>query len=194
MRRLLPHIEGRAALVIAALFSVPIFLATLLVTSLALDRPRIAAGREFPSTSGTEAKVWVTALLAPAILFGIGVVALALRRLGIYLVLAAAFAMCALLPSAADRYIPRHARRFPLGLDYLSDSSPSNTSSRGEWEHAARETVASMTHWMFALLGLAVLIVVWLDVRRRLGRTAAPVPPPPETVGAPDIVVPPLEQ
>ena len=182
--RLRPHVEGRAPLVIAALFSVPIFMMNLLVASLAVDRPHVVAGTEHPPTDSTEAKVWAVAVIAPAILLAVGLLALPLGRLGSYVVFATAIVFCALMPSTAHGYMAGHARRFPLGLDYLKDSDPSNTSSSGEWERAAHDSITSMAHWTIALAALAVAVMAVVHVRGRRGR---PVPPPPEAVvGVPE--------
>ena len=182
--RLRPHVEGRAPLVIAALFSVPIFMMNLLVASLAVDRPRVVGAVEHSPTDSTEAKVWAVALIAPAILLAVGLLALPFGRLGTYAVFATAIVFCALMPSTAHGYIVGHARRFPLGMDYLKDSDPSNTSSSGEWEHAAHDSITSMAHWTIALAVLAVVVMAFVHVRRRRAR---PVPPPPEAVvGVPE--------
>ena len=186
IQRLLALVQSRAPLAVAGFFAVPVFFAALMASSLAADRPRIALGKEHPPSSGTEAKVWGLALIAPAILLAVGTLALPLRRLGVYLSLAAALAFCLLLPIRLDSWSTRHARRFPLGMDYLKDSDPSNTSSRGEWEDAAKDTVLGITHWTIVLIGAAVVLAVLLQLRRR-----APVPaPPPEGVHAPDVTPP----
>src|SRR5437762_470559 len=79
MRRLW-RVETKAPLAVAGLIAVPVFFACLLASSLAIDRPRIVHGQEFPGTSGTEAKVWLAALIGPAIVMAVGIAALALRR------------------------------------------------------------------------------------------------------------------
>lgn len=190
IRRLMPHVESHAPLAVAALFAVPIYFAALMCSSLALDRPRVVGAKEFPSAAGTEAKVWLAALIPAAIMLAIGVLAQLLRRLGVFISLAAACAICLLLPIRLDEWVTRHTRRFPYGLDYLKDSDPSNTSSRGEWEHAAKDTALGITHWTLVLAGVALLIATFVLLRRR---EAAPAPPPVEGVHAPDATPPGLQ-
>ena len=181
MRWLRRHAERRAPFVVAALFAVPIFLMNLLTASLAVDTPRLlAGGKEASSSAGTEAKVWLVALIAPAILLAIGALAVPLGRYGVYAAIGAAIVMCALMPSVSNSYADDHARRFPQGLDYIVDTSPSNASSRGEWEHAAHESIVGMAEWTLVLVGLALAAALFVHVR---GRRGAPVPPPPAVAG-----------
>jgi hypothetical protein len=189
IRWLHARVRSRAPLAIAGFFAVPVFFASLMAASLAADHPHIVLGKEHPSASGREAVVWGLALIAPAILVAIGALALALGRAGVYVALAASLAFCLLLPIRLDAWSARHERRFPLGMDYLKDSDPSNTSSRGEWEHAARDTVLSITHWTIVLIAVSTLVALFVHLRRR---KAAPVGPPPEVVGVPDTTPPSL--
>jgi hypothetical protein len=189
MRVSRPRIEGRAPIAVAGLLAVPIFFAALLAASLAYDRPHVVRGRESPPTTATEAAVWGLALVAPAILVVVGLAALPFRRVGVYVSVAAAIVLCVLLPLRLDAWIARHGRRFPLGMDYLKDNDPANTSSRGEWEHAAKETVLSLTHWTIGLAVGAAVVAALVHLRRK---PRAPVPPPPEVVGAPSTSLPPV--
>jgi hypothetical protein len=195
VRRLfaLLRVQSRASLALAALLSLPLYLAALLASSLALDRPRLVGVHEHPPASGTEAKVWVAALIVPAILLAVGAVALLVRRHGLYLSALAGAALCFAIPPLAHGWIGRHERRFPLGMDFVKDSSPSNLSSRGDWEHAAYDTIVSITHWTLVLAVGAIVVGVVLEIRRRRGSDAIAVPPPPlETVtgGAPEVTGP----
>src|SRR5205823_13681539 len=120
----------------------------------------------------------------------LGLLALPVRRLGVFVPLAGACALCLLLPIRLDTWVARHTRRFPLGLDYVKDNDPSNTSSRGEWEHAAKETVLGITHWTLVLVGLAAVISILVLLRRR---ERAPFPGGPvPSVHAPDATPPKL--
>src|SRR5205823_11947618 len=96
--RRLWRVETKAPLAVAGLNAVPVFFACLLASSLAIDRPRIVHGQEFPGTSGTEAKVWLAALIGPAIVMAVGIAALALRRYGVYAAAAAGIVVCLVLP------------------------------------------------------------------------------------------------
>ena len=97
--------------------------------------------------------------------------------------------MCLVLPGVSHGWIARHERRFPRGIDFIPDNSSSNLSSRGEWEHAAQATVSSITHWTLGLAIGAIVIGVLLEIRRRRGRDAILVEPPPAetTGGAPQV-------
>jgi len=175
MRLHVPSVETKAPLAVAGLFAVPIFFAALLAASLAIDRPHIVRGVEHTTTSGTEAKIWLAALIAPAIVLAVGIVGLALKRYGVYLVSAVSIAVCIALPHISHGWIARHTHRFPLGVDLIKDSDPSNLSTRGEWEHAAQETIGSIAHWTLGLAVAAIVVGVLVEVRRRTGRDAVPV-------------------
>lgn len=166
----------------AGLIAVPLYIAALLASSLAIDRPHVVAGHEHGPTDATEAKIWLAALIAPGIVLAAGVVGLALRRYGVYLTAITAVAVCIALPRVSHGWIARHTLRFPLGVDLIKDSDPSNLSSRGEWEHAAQDTIASIAHWTLGLAIGAIVISVLLEVRRRTGRDAIVVDPPPASV------------
>jgi hypothetical protein len=182
--------ESKAPLALAGLLAVPLYLAALLASSLALDKPRLAGTHEHPPSSGAEAAVWAAALIVPGILLAVGAAGLPLRRFGTYLPAVAGIVVCLVLPSLSRGWIARHERRFPFGMDFIPDSSTSNLSSRGEWEHAAQSTIASITHWTLVLAIGAIVVGVLLELRRRRGRDAILVEPPPleaTTGGAPGI-------
>lgn len=178
MRSLL-RVDTKAPIAVAGLIAVPLYFAALMASSLALDAPRLVGKREFPGAAGTEGKIWAAALIAPAIVLAAGLVGLLLRRFGIYLVSAAGIAVCLALPGMSQGWIAGHERRFPLGIDFVKDSSPSNLSNRGDWEHAAQATIVSITHWTVGLAIAIVVVGVLVEVRRRRGRPdllAAPSP------------------
>jgi hypothetical protein len=174
--------ESKAALAVAGLIAVPLYFAALMASSLALDKPHVVGRHQSPGTGATEGKVWLAALLAPAIVMAAGTVGLALKRHGIYLAAGAGVVLCLLLPGMSRGWIARHERRFPLGVDFIPDSNSSNLSGRGEWERAAQDTVASITHWTLGLAIGAIVIGALLEIRRRHGRDAIRVPPPPAVV------------
>jgi small-conductance mechanosensitive channel len=175
-------VETKAPVAVAGLIAVPLFIAALLASSLAIDRPHIVAGREHPPTDATEAKIWLAALIAPAIVLAAGLAGLALKRNGVYLTAVTAIAVCILMPHVSHGWIARHTRRFPLGIDLIKDNDPSNLSSRGEWEHAAQETIASIAHWTLGLAIGAIVVSVLLEVRRRTGRDAIVSEPAPAAI------------
>jgi hypothetical protein len=166
------RIESKASLALAGLLAVPLYFASLMASSLAIDRPRLVGTHELPPSSGTEAKVWLAALIAPAILVAVGIAALPLRRYGLFASAVAGIVLCFVLPSVSNGWLARHEGRFPLGMDFVRDSNPSNLSSRGEWEAAAQSTVTSVTHWTLVLAVGAIVVGVLLEIRRRTGRDA----------------------
>jgi len=162
--RLRPEGASRAPFFVGALFGIPIFFMSLLISSLALDTPNVVDGKAGPTAAGTEAKVWLAALIGPAIFVGLGVLALWLGRFGTFVPIVAAIVACLLAPGRADAYIARHETRFPDGMDFIKDNTTGNASSKGDWEHAAKDAVVSMSHWtlVLALLALAAaLLVLW---------------------------------
>jgi hypothetical protein len=173
------RIESKSSLALAALLSVPLYFAALLASSLALDAPSGSGLHQGPSTTATELKVWAAALLAPAALFAIGIAALPLRRFGLFVSAGGAIAICLLLPRISKHWIPGHVRRFPLGMDFIPDRSPSNLSSRGEWEQAAQHTIASISHFTLIIAVGAIVVGVLLELRRRRGAASVLSPPPP---------------
>jgi len=174
--------KSKASLALAGLLAVPLYFASLLAASLALDRPRIVGVHEGPPSGGREATIWAAALITPAILLAVGGAALPLRRYGLYASAVAGIVLCLVLPPVSHGWIARHESRFPLGMDFVKDSDPSNLSSRGEWEHAAQDTIASITHWTLVLAFGAILVGVLLEWRRRRGEDAILILPPPAAV------------
>jgi hypothetical protein len=181
--------ESKASLAVAGLIAVPLYFAGLMASSLALDKPHVVGRHQSPGTGGAEAKVWLAALIAPGILMAAGLLGQTLRRHGIYLPAAAGVVLCLLMPGISHGWIGRHERRFPLGIDFIADSNNSNLSSRGEWEHAAQDTISSITHWTLGLAAGAIVVGVLLEIRRRTGRDAIVVEPSPldPSGGAPQI-------
>lgn len=174
--------ESKAALAVAGLIAVPLYFAALMASSLALDKPHVVGRHQSPGTGATEGKVWLAALIAPAIVMAAGAAGLALKRHGIYLAAGAGIVLCLVLPGMSHGWIARHERRFPFGVDFIRDSNPSNLSGRGEWERAAQDTVSSITHWTLGLAIGAIVVGALLEIRRRSGRDAILVPPPPAVV------------
>ena len=172
-------LETRAPLAVGALIAVPLYFAALMASSLALDRPHVIGKHEGPSTTPTELKVYLAALIVPGIVLLAGIAGLFLKRQGVYLPAVAGIVCCLVLPGISNGWLLRHERRFPLGMDFLKDSDPSNLSSRGEWEHAAQATVTSITHWTLGLAIGAIVVTILLEIRRRTGRDAIRVEPPP---------------
>src|SRR4051794_30426688 len=154
---------------------------SLLIASLALDVPPGNA----PTASGTEAKIWLVALIGPAIFVGLGALALWLGRFGAFVPIVAAIVACLLAPGRADDYVARHEARFPQGMDFVKDNTAGNASSKGDWEHAATDAVLSMSHWRLVLAMLALVVALLVLWRRPPELESTAIDP---IVGAPETV------
>jgi hypothetical protein len=187
---------SKAPLGLAALLSLTLFFGALMASSLAVDKPRVFQTLRHgkvvlhpeQSSNATEAKIWLLALIPVGILLAVGVLAMLWRRGGLYVVSSAAIVLSLLLPHRLDAWTSRHTRRFPLGVDLITDKDPSNLASRGEWEHNARDTVISLTHWTIGIAIGAAVIVAGLALLRRLRpRQAFIAAPPPVVTGEPEV-------
>jgi len=186
----LPRIASKAPIAVAGLIAVPLYFAALMASSLALDKPHGVGKHVGPGSGGTEARIWLAALVAPGILIAAGAVGSFIRRYGFYLPAAAGIVVCLVLPGISNGWIARHERRFPQGIDFVRDSDPSNLSSRGEWEHAAQSTVSSICHWTLGLAIGAIVVGLLLELRRHTGRDAIVVEPPPDPTGGAPVIAP----
>ena len=187
---------SKAPLGLAGLLSITIFFAALMASSLAVDKPRVLHRLRHgkvvlhyeQSSNATEAKIWLLALVPVGILLAVALLATLCRRGGLYVVSGAAIVLSLLLPHRLDAWTARHTRRFPLGIDLISDKDPSSISARGEWEQNARDTVISLTHWTIGIAIGAVVIVAGLALLRRLRpRQAFIAAPPPAVTGEPEV-------
>ena len=188
--------RSKAPVGLAGLLSLTVFFAALMASSLAVDRPqvteRVRKGKVVlhyeQSSNGTEAKIWLLALVPVGILLAVGILAMLWRRGGLYVVSGAAIVISLLLPHDLGAWTARHTRRFPLGVDLIKDADPSNLSSRGEWEQNAHDTVISLTHWTIGIALAAAAIVAGLALLRRLSpRQAFIAAPPPVVTGEPEV-------
>jgi hypothetical protein len=186
-----------APLAVAGILAFPLFFASLLAASLAVERPHRfqwhgQSGRltevDHPPTSGQEAKIWALALVLPIAFVLVGLLASLWLRGGIYVVAAAGVGLAVALPHRLDRWSAHHASRFPFGMDLIPDSNPSSTLAKGEWEQSAKETVLSLTHYAIGIALAAAAVTVLLALRCRYGRPPAPVGAPPVVVtGEPEV-------
>jgi hypothetical protein len=181
--------RGRAPLAVAALLSFPIFIASLMASSLALEKPVVLrwthAGKVITryqdASNATELRIWLFALIPPLLVLAAGVLAMWLPR-GVYLAALVAIAGALVLPLRIDTWVRHHTTRFPDGIDLLREDDTSNLLSPGQWEGSARHVVYNLQRWTLAL-GLAVILIAALvELRRRRG-TPPPPPPPPAIAG-----------
>jgi hypothetical protein len=173
IRRLVP--SAKAPLALAAFLALPIFFASLMAVSLAIEKPKtyewMRHGRLMrvfhEPTASTEGRIWLLSLVAPLLLVLVGVVASHFRRAGIYVVCVAAVIDGLALFIRLGRWQTHHTARYPFGEDLYPDSSPSSLTNRGQWEAEAVHTVHSLVGYAIGLAIAAVLISVLLAWRRR---------------------------
>jgi len=173
LSRLLP--ATRAPLGLAGFLALPIFFASLMATSLALEKPKTYAWRRangtlivryHDPTASTEAKIWLFAFVAPLLLVLVGIVASRFRY-GIYVVCIAAIVDALALTIRLGRWERHHTARYPFGEDLYPDSSTSSLIDRGQWEHEAAGTVHSLVGYTIGLALAAAAIAVFVAWRRR---------------------------
>ena len=177
----------RTPLIVACILATPLYFLSLMLASLALDRPRIVSwthhGRLVehfhPTSGGLEAKIWLAALVPSGLLIAFGIAAVFIR-FGTYLVCAAMLLISAVLPHKLGTWQRHHTIRYPRGEDLIPDRWSNNLLNRGEWEHSAHETIVSLREWM---IGLAILFALGFaladELRRRRGNRGAPALIPP---------------
>ena len=185
MRRL--RHAPKSPLALAALLATPLFFASLMAMSLAVERPSVVRGKPGGPSDATEVKIWLLALV-PSLAVGVVGLAATLVRRGVLLSAAAAIAATLVVLAPLGTWERRHTARYPLGADLLPTSDSSNIFLRGEWEQTARDAAASIGHWTIALAVGAALVAVALELRGK--RKRPPVPPPPEIVTGESQVVP----
>jgi hypothetical protein len=193
VRRLVP--PTRAPLGLAGFLALPIFFASLMASSLALEKPRVVEwsrphghiARIFHEpTASNEARIWLFALVPPLILVLAGWIASFIPH-GFYIACGAAIVVGLALFPRLHRWEVHHTLRFPYGEDLLPDSTTSSSLNRGEWEKDAADTVRSLVHYTIGLAIAAALIGLFLAYRRRRAHPS-PVTGGPElqqTGGAP---------
>ena len=171
--RLLP--SAKAPLALSAFLALPVFFASLMAVSLAIEKPRTVEWRSagkliqrfHDPTAATESKIWLFAFVPPLLLVLVGLAASHVRRAGIYIVCVAAVVDALALLIRLGRWEKHHTTRYPFGEDLYPDSSTSSLTARGQWEHNAVGTVHSLVTYTVVLSILAVLIATFLEWRRR---------------------------
>ena len=172
LSKLLPPMSAPVAL--AAFLSLPVFFASLMAVSLAIEKPRVVEwsrpgghlARIFHTPTGSlEAKIWLLSLVAPLLLIVAGWIATSLPY-SIYLTCAAAIGDALALTIRLHRWQLHHTARFPYGQDLLADQTTSSSLARGEWEHDAAATVHSLVHYTVGLALASALIAAFLAYRR----------------------------
>jgi hypothetical protein len=186
--------KTRAPLGLAAFLSVPLFLSSLMASSLAIEKPHVVHGHEFPPTTATELRIWLLALVPSLILLLAGGLAIALGRHGLYVSAVAAIVLVLLVTHDLDKWTRRHTLRFPLGVDLIgANNAAGNKLDPGQWEQSARGASLSLGHWTIALAGAAILIAAVLEFRRVRRVATTYTPPPPEVADTVGVIPPSLD-
>ena len=172
MKRLIP--ASKAPVGLAGFLALPIFFASLMAFSLAIEKARVVEWKHgtgiariwHEPTGSNEAKIWLLALVPPLLLVLVAFVA-AHFPYALYVTCAAACIDALVLTVRLHRWEAHHTARFAYGRDLLADQTTSSSLSRGEWEHDAAETVRSLVHYTIGLALAAAAIATFLVVRRR---------------------------
>jgi hypothetical protein len=188
------HGASKAPLAVAGILCVPLFFVGLMAFSLKLDKPSrtvakaggVVLGDPTKSTVGT---IYLCAFAVSAGVVLVGVLALLLRsRFGSIAPAVAGIAAAVALLVPLGTWAGEHANRYPLGVDNIPKNSPEDLFLRGEWEESAKTTAHQIGLVTIGLAIAAIVLTVLLEVRRRRGREAIVVQPPPielDTGGAP---------
>jgi hypothetical protein len=201
MRIRLPGRRSRGALGIGAFIAIPLFFSSLMAATLALEKPRVVqwtSGKtgtlqttwHDPSTS-TEARIWLWALLPPAVVVLVGWLATRVPY-GFYVPCLAAIVVAMAVVHKTATWERHHTSRYPVGVDLIP---PANAASdqfdRGQWEHNARATALSLQHWTIGVAIAAIAVAAGLAIRRRyFVRKPVATYGPLEGVHAPDATSP----
>lgn len=180
LARYLP--SARAPLALAGFLALPLFFASLMAVSLAIEKAQVYAWtrhghliRVFhPPVASLEAKIWLLALVPPLLLVLVGWLS-SLAPGAIYITCAAAVVDALLLTMRLGTWERHHTSRFPFGEDLIPDSSTSSLTARGQWEHDAAHTVRSLVGYTVGLAIVAALIAAVLAFRRGRRHPVVPV-------------------
>ena len=191
--------RSRSPLAIAAFIAIPLFFCSLMSSALAQERPRLAqwtSGGKLQTTyhdptTGNEARIWLWALLPPALLIVVGWFATRLPY-GFYVACLAAIVDAMAVVHKVDTWTKHHTARFPNGVDLIAANNPaSNKFDPAQWERAARQTALSLEHWTIGLALVSIAVVAGITLKRRyFGRKPAPAFTPLDAVHAPDVTPP----
>jgi hypothetical protein len=194
--------RSRASLSIAAFIAIPLFFASLMASTLALEKPlkfEWQGGKNgilttwHDPTTATVTSIWLWALLPALVLVLVGTVSMRIP-LGFYITCAAGVAIAMAVAHKTATWEAHHTARYPNGVDLIpsgSASAASNKYDRGEWEHMARETALSLQHWTIGVALASALVMASLYVRRRFfARNPVQAYGPLEGIHAPDATPP----
>ena len=191
--------RSRSPLAIAAFIAIPLFFASLMSSTLALEKPRVvqwtSGGRLLTTwhepSPATEAKIWLWALVPPLVLILVGWIAVRLPH-GFYVSCVAAIVIALAVVHRVNIWALHHALRFPMGVDLIPKTNvQSNQFDAGQWERMARDTALSLSHWTIAIAAISIAVVATAAARRRyFARMPAELFAPVEGVHAVDSTMP----
>ena len=178
MRRLIP--ASKASLGLGGFLALPIFFASLMAVTLAIEKARVVEWKRgdglartwHTPTGTTEAKIWLLALVPPLLLVAASWIA-AHFPYAIYVTCIAACVDALALTIRLHTWQVHHTARFAYGEDLIADQTTSSSLQRGEWEKDAADTVRSLVHYTIGLAIAATALGLFLTFRRR---RAAPAP------------------
>lgn len=165
---------GSAAVALAAFLALPVFFASLMAVTLAIEKARVVEWRDgthlvripHDPTGSTEAKIWALAFVPPLLLVLAGWIA-GRFPYAIYVTALAACVDALALTIRLHRWQVHHTARFFYGEDLIADQTTSSSIQRGEWERDAAQTVHSLVHYTVGLAVAAAAITTFLTLRRR---------------------------
>jgi hypothetical protein len=169
--------QGRGPWAIASFIAIPLFFCSLMASTLAQEKPYVIQWKGphhlitmwHEPTSATEARIWLWALLPPLLLSFVGWVCMRVP-LGWYVASVAGIVETFAVVHKLDTWTRHHTQRFPTGVDLIPNTPTTQSSNQynaGEWEHQARQTVLSLSHWTIGLAAASIVVMAGLWVRRR---------------------------
>jgi hypothetical protein len=164
---------SKAPLAVAGILSVPLFFTGLMAFALKLDKPThhlTAKGTVITGdpTKGTVWTIYLVALGVSAAVVLVAVLAMLLRsRLAAIVPAVAGIVATILLLLPLDTWATEHTARYPLGVDNIPPSSPTDLALRGEWEASAKTTAHQIGLVAIGIAIAAILLTVLLEIRRR---------------------------
>jgi hypothetical protein len=164
----------KGPLAVAGLLGAPLFFCSLMATSLAISRPRIATfthkgklvSRYHAPAASVEARIWLWALVPLAIMLGVGLLA-SLWRFGGFVSCAAGIVIALAVTHRVNEWARHHTARWPRGIDNIPDKWTSDQVPRGAWEKDAAQTAFSLAHWTIGL-AIAIVLVYLVTLYRRM--------------------------
>jgi hypothetical protein len=194
---------SRASLSIAAFIALPLFFASLMASTLALEKPykiewmragNIVATWHDPSTA-TVTRIWLWAFVPPLVLTVVGLLAMRLP-FGFYVSCAAGIVIAMAVVHKASTWQAHHTARYPNGVDLIPAGikyAASNKYDPGQWETMAHETAVSLEHWTIGVSLASAVVMGALWVRRRFFARRPVSMTPLEGIHAPDATSPGLD-